>query len=790
MATNRAKTTTQDSVEAGYYYVNVSEVDHHHRSWADMRRYGFISAGGGTRYSNALDTLKIGYKIFAYQKSNGYVGYGTVVSLKQIASEFEVSNGVGFLLDQELDQPNLAHDQEDLSLADYVVGIRWIKTKSSDNALKFDGMFTFRKIVCRLNNQKTIEFLEEKFIGISKNKLKCQSSSNNGSNQSPLVPPIISDQRIYPAPIADLSDTRSTRGKRWEPLEKITVCDFKAVKRAEIPVGDAVTILVGPNSCGKSSILQAIHWATRSASNIKPKNQSGMVLFGDLDYIPSSDPIGMFHNGRLGTNLKSSPIEVKFQHKTTQGDDLSAKISLRTARNKGGISVRIDGQNAVTPYKQKYKFISAYIPGLAGVAETETTIVQSEVWRKAASGEAGGVLRNILLLLAATRPDDDEPDAGEKRLSDLNSLICRVFPDLTIDVLFNERDDRNISAKVSRNGKHSRTLEVAATGEMQVIQIFSYLVLFRPRLTLIEEPESHLHPNVQSRLIRTLEWAAKEFETQIILTTHSPHIVRESSFKTEVVWMQDGRVKSCDNDTVRDVMGWDGLDKPVFLFIEDKKHEPITNILKQWPEVSQKVCVVPCEGHGNLPRNKLLLNLLDRRKLNSMAVIHRDNDFMTIEEAENFENQYDSENAFVWITENSDIEGYFCTPEYLSALYGVSLDEASIWVKRAVDRLRDKEKKLKKSFISKRIENANRLKSEGEENPEDIATETWDRLGLSTNTITGKKVHKSLKVVIKQEGEDDKKLNSYLIPDGLFIGEDLKWKIEESLRRYQKTNKI
>ncbi|MFD1959115.1 AAA family ATPase [Novosphingobium panipatense] len=34
---------------------------------------------------------------------------------------------------------------------------------------------------------------------------------------------------------------------------------------------DRVTILVGPNGCGKSSVLQAIHWAARAASYVLPK---------------------------------------------------------------------------------------------------------------------------------------------------------------------------------------------------------------------------------------------------------------------------------------------------------------------------------------------------------------------------------------------------------------------------------------------------------------------------------------------------------------------------------------
>ena len=53
----------------GYFYVNVDEGDA--RSWDDFTRFGFVSAGGGRRYSNALKKLQPGNKIYAYQKGKG-----------------------------------------------------------------------------------------------------------------------------------------------------------------------------------------------------------------------------------------------------------------------------------------------------------------------------------------------------------------------------------------------------------------------------------------------------------------------------------------------------------------------------------------------------------------------------------------------------------------------------------------------------------------------------------------------------------------------------------------------
>jgi hypothetical protein len=56
------------------------------------------------------------------------------------------------LLDQPLSQPGLSRDREDPKLAEYVVGIEWIKTVPIPDANKFDGMFANRNIVCKLRD--------------------------------------------------------------------------------------------------------------------------------------------------------------------------------------------------------------------------------------------------------------------------------------------------------------------------------------------------------------------------------------------------------------------------------------------------------------------------------------------------------------------------------------------------------------------------------------------------------------------------------------------------------------
>ncbi|WP_245503479.1 ATP-dependent nuclease [Aquabacterium lacunae] len=579
-----------------------------------------------------------------------------------------------------------------------------------------------------------------------------------------------------PPPIVEIADTRSVRARRWTPLESITVRRFKAVKEATIPL-DGVTILVGPNGCGKSSVLQAIHWAARAASYVLPKNTKEMISFERLDYVPSSEPLTTLNNGELKSDSTSNAVEVVFAHRPTGEESNQATVRIRAARNRGGITAYMDGGGAVTPYKQRFQFVTTYIPGLAGLSEKESILAQPTLRRQAASGDAGGVLRNILLNLRSRRQGEADDSQGLARLAKLNTLVNQVHPGVEVNVAFDEREDYHISATLRTDDlvDYSRPLETAATGVLQVVQIFAYLILFEPKVMLIDEPDAHLHPNKQERLIETLERAALEYNTQVVLTTHSPHIVRAASPAAKLVWMKSGVVETEDDEVIRRLLGWGGLDKAALFFVEDEDDKPLRAVLRQWPELSRQIAVCRCFGIDNLPRDKFLTGLLLDGKLKSRALLHRDGDFMTAEEADRWTTSFKTPGVFPWVTVGSDIEAYFCQAGYLSALYGVSVEVAEEWRDVAAKKVA----KARDTFLEKR-KNVVRVVWPNGGSPD--AEAMWQAAGgPSPSTVKGKKLLASLKTVIKAENFDDALLNSLVIPSGYTVAPELKTRIETAI---------
>lgn len=148
---------------SGYFFVNAGLGEH--RSWTDMRRYGFISAGGGEFYTKRLQQLSVGDEVFVYNKGNGYIGYGIVTAEAQPASGFMTADGP--LFDQPLAELRFKRAGEPVEHAEHAVGVEWRKTVETNQAKWFKGGFANQNIVCKLRDEATVDFLLAEF-GVEK----------------------------------------------------------------------------------------------------------------------------------------------------------------------------------------------------------------------------------------------------------------------------------------------------------------------------------------------------------------------------------------------------------------------------------------------------------------------------------------------------------------------------------------------------------------------------------------------------------------------------------------------
>ncbi len=143
----------------GYKFVNCGEGEH--RSWEDMRKYGFVSGGQGQIYARYMQSLCEGDLIYVYRSRHGYVGFGKVITEPMMVKDFRV--GEQLLLDLPLQNPNLSENSNDPERSEYVAGVSWTKTVPIADAKSFSGAFANPSVVCRLSHPATLAFLAKEF---------------------------------------------------------------------------------------------------------------------------------------------------------------------------------------------------------------------------------------------------------------------------------------------------------------------------------------------------------------------------------------------------------------------------------------------------------------------------------------------------------------------------------------------------------------------------------------------------------------------------------------------------
>jgi hypothetical protein len=163
-ATATRKTKTREQWNGTDWYVSFGE-ESGTRLWADGRKYGFVSGGGGEWFSRTLKNLPIGARVFSCIPKSGYVGVGTVTGEAKRFDQASVDvDGVSTLLTALPLVGTYRHDGDEADeAAEWVVPVEWIKTVPREQAFWKNGMFANQNTAAKLRQQFTIEQVSEAF---------------------------------------------------------------------------------------------------------------------------------------------------------------------------------------------------------------------------------------------------------------------------------------------------------------------------------------------------------------------------------------------------------------------------------------------------------------------------------------------------------------------------------------------------------------------------------------------------------------------------------------------------
>lgn len=454
-------------------------------------------------------------------------------------------------------------------------------------------------------------------------------------------------------------------------LESIIIERFKNIKKIELPL-ENINILVGSNNAGKSSILQSIQFAVAIAQTTsldefratkwKADKLSTSLTNNQIIYSPIKDIYSLGNGGSLGQN-RNQAITVKFKDKNSAN---TATFLLRKGRNKN-LLTEIEGQIIGNPIRDLDNPYSIYVPGLSGIPAFEELKSEGLVRRLAAKGDANNVFRNILWLL---KQDSVKWNAFLVDFKD-------VFSTLEIEINFDKLKDEHLNAFINYQSR-SYPIDAFGTGVLQIIQILSYIHLYNPKILILDEPDSHLHPSNQRILADKLSEITTRLSFQIIISTHSRHLLDAFRDNAKVNWISNGEINDQPFDFISVLMEIGALDRGDILnkgnlkcvvFTEDAQVEKLKTLLSANNFNLAETEIWPYDGCSKLDTAIVLAAFIKKNAPATKVVIHRDRDFLLQTECDEIKVKANAAHIEVFFTVGTDIESHFINANHINKVY-------------------------------------------------------------------------------------------------------------------------
>lgn len=355
-------------------------------------------------------------------------------------------------------------------------------------------------------------------------------------------------------------------------IKKVDLHRFKRYKQSTIELKSEMSLVVGGNNSGKSSILQALAaWQfCRTLIEIE-KGYKGLlqttgkagVGLGIADFTPLQVPT-LSH---LWTNLKTTKdkepdgytLKIKLYWDIEEGQERYLEMGMSLANDRLFVKSTATNLTAAEILNPNGEPISgviptiAYLPPFAGITDRESRLSPAMRERLVGQGLSGGVVRNALfdlhernkrerLRLVEGRTKIKDADLSNLRKSDpweiLTSAMQKFFgTDIRI-VPFNERYHSYLRVKCVKGaldakgvfkaytGFNARDIMVEGQGFLQWLSVYALSLSPEINVILLDEPDAHLNASLQTHLLGSLSELAVSQNKQILMATHSPELIR------------------------------------------------------------------------------------------------------------------------------------------------------------------------------------------------------------------------------------------------------------------------
>ncbi|WP_448528003.1 AAA family ATPase [Raineya sp.] len=331
------------------------------------------------------------------------------------------------------------------------------------------------------------------------------------------------------------------------PIHYIKLENFKIFEQETfIPLSN-LSVLIGANNSGKTSVIQALSlwsWAIQTWIEKKKKSKSlkerGVALYRkEIPQVMIKEMRFFWHKAKIRKDSNTN-TELKIKVGLFWKNQLQEVGVLFKYHSPEIIYCQPDEKSLankeILEYAEQIKINLLY--PIVGMKPEEDYLGYGSIQRIIGQGQAASVIRNICNYLY---------ENDKAKWQELVNLIKTLFavelkkpivlPNGLIELYFNY-------ATKELKSIQDLDISLAGYGQQQMLLVIAYLLANPNSVLMIDEPDAHLEILRQSQIFALLKYLAQKYSSQIIIVTHSEVILNEAE---HVIFLQTANAQEISN---------------------------------------------------------------------------------------------------------------------------------------------------------------------------------------------------------------------------------------------------
>lgn len=408
-------------------------------------------------------------------------------------------------------------------------------------------------------------------------------------------------------------------------ISTLTLRNFKSVGE-QVYEFTRFDLLVGRNNSGKSTVLQAMAIWQFCVDEFHRSRRTGstgiQVVLPNFTALPVPEFILLWKDrtdrnypvdGASGKRKQEFIlIEILLEWQDSAGKTDTFGVELRYHSPQTIYAIPAGGWAKFRQCEKDGNLPRiAYVPPFSGLEPTEKRLDVPPMRQQVGKGQPGSVLRNLLLQVSTASPEKPRGKKTEaSALSDweeLAEVIHRWFDVRISPPRYDSTKDVFITVEYTQGGKDYDVIS-GGSGFHQTLTLLAFLFGYQPTTILLDEPDAHLHVNLQREILDYFKRKSQERGIQFLIATHAEEFARgvDASQIVSLLHRVPKRIESTpavlramadvSNEEITRLTG-----SPYILYVEGESDE---RILRAWAgacgaqDAMDKVCFKAMGGGG------------------------------------------------------------------------------------------------------------------------------------------------------------------------------------------------